>query len=596
MTGPTRRRALLALASTALAPALVPALGASPAAATTEYEFEVVADGLDNPRGLAFGADGALYVAEAGRGGDEACFEGPEGEACVETTGAVTRVDLEEESQERVVTGLPSLAGEDGGGAVGPSDVAVTREGDLLVTVGLGADPAVRPEFGPTGARLGTVQRVDLPSGAVRQVADVAAFEAAENPDESDPPDSNPNALLQVGNEVLVADAGGNTVVAVDAAGAVSTVAVFPTRDVPAPPGIPDLPPTIPMQAVPTSLAVGPDGQVLVGQLTGFPFPIRGALVYQVDPAAERPTEPEEFSGGFTNIIDVAQREDDTFVLEIATNSLLAGPNAVGALARLRPDGSVQRVGTETLAFPGGMTVGPDGALYISNRGTAAGEGQVLRLDPSLAGDEAIQAACPPDDLAFPPFADILASVHEEAIACLWWWGITEGRTSEQFQPDTSLTRGQTASMLVRAARQAGVPLPPTAPDAFTDDEGSVHETNIDILAAAGLMDGTGGGRVEPDRPVTRAQLAALLVRAVEMVLDEQLPAGTNAFTDDDGTTHEADINTAAAAGWVVGVRPGVFAPDRSVSRGQTASIMMRAMSDLVEAGVATLPDPVSAE
>jgi hypothetical protein len=44
-----------------------------------------------------------------------------------------------------------------------------------------------------------------------------------------------------------------------------------------------------------------------------------------------------------------------------------------------------------------------------------------------------------------------------------------------------------------------------------------------------------------------------------------------------------------------VGVRPGLFAPDASVTRGQTALIMMRAMADLVEAGAARLPDPVSA-
>ena len=75
----------------------------------------VIASGLDNPRGLAFGPDGALYVAEAGRGGTSTlCDVGGNGQPrCYGPTGAITRI-TGIGVHDRIVTGLPSLAGANG--------------------------------------------------------------------------------------------------------------------------------------------------------------------------------------------------------------------------------------------------------------------------------------------------------------------------------------------------------------------------------------------------------------------------------------------------------------------------------------------------
>src|SRR5262245_19669298 len=87
--------------------------------------FDVVMSGLDNPRGLAFGPQGALYVAEAGWGGsgleNPFCFVGVI--RCYGPTGAVSR--LWNGVQERVATGLPSHANPNGNRADGPHDIAM---------------------------------------------------------------------------------------------------------------------------------------------------------------------------------------------------------------------------------------------------------------------------------------------------------------------------------------------------------------------------------------------------------------------------------------------------------------------------------------
>src|SRR5918993_850612 len=72
--------------------------------------LKVVAEGLDNPRGIGFGPDGALYVAESGSGGAGPCVAGPEGaDVCFGRSGGVTRIT--KRSQQRVLSGLPPAGG-----------------------------------------------------------------------------------------------------------------------------------------------------------------------------------------------------------------------------------------------------------------------------------------------------------------------------------------------------------------------------------------------------------------------------------------------------------------------------------------------------
>jgi hypothetical protein len=309
--------------------------------------FTVVMTGLDNPRGLAWGPEGALYVAEAGRGGTQPCYPGPEGgQQFAGFTGAVSR--LWHGVQERVATNLPSVANATGMAALGPHNIDMLGRGTARVTIGLGSNPANRAICGTVGPYLGWITRV-LPNGQWRLETDLANYEAENNPD-GGVPDSNPYGLLAEPGAVIATDAGGNDLLRIAANGSISTIAVFPAR----------FNSTRGTDAVPTSVAIGPDGAYYVGELTGVPFTPGAANVWRVVPG-EAPTA---FRSGFTDIIDIAFGSDGSlYVLEFATGPFLAPP---GDLWRVAPNGARTLVATGLFA-PGSVTIGPDGAFYISN-------------------------------------------------------------------------------------------------------------------------------------------------------------------------------------------------------------------------------------
>ena len=105
-------------------------------------------------------------------------------------------------------------------------------------------------------------------------------------------------------------------------------------------------------------------------------------------------------------------------------------------------------------------------------------------------------------------FVDTAGTSHEDAVASLVEHDIVRGCDEDRFCSRNDLTRGQTASVLVKA-----LDLEPVDPDAerFLDSASSVHSNSIETLAEAGLVSGCEDDRFCPGDPITRGQLATMI-------------------------------------------------------------------------------------
>ncbi len=342
------------------APASAVAIAAVPTA---------VMSGLNSPRGLSWGPEGALYVTEAGTNQiTGACVPFLEGATvatkCYSGTGSVSR--LWKETQTRVATGLPSTYIVQSGFASGPQDISLTGRGHATVAIGWGGLPSLRDDLDARAVAAGTLIQL-RPSGGWRVVADVSAFEESANP-AGGIVDSNPYGVLAEGGRTFVVDAGGNSLVEVRANGDISLIATFPTTSAP--------PPFNQSDAVPTRVKRGPDGALYVSTLSGVPFLAGSARIYRVQPGQS----PTVYLGGFKTVTDFAFAPDGgVYVLQFATAPVFFG--GTGALIHVAPNGTRTTITTD-LFQPTGVVVGPDGSVYVSNRGTSSGNGEVLRITP----------------------------------------------------------------------------------------------------------------------------------------------------------------------------------------------------------------------
>ena len=169
-------------------------------------------------------------------------------------------------------------------------------------------------------------------------------------------------------------------------------------------------------------------------------------------------------------------------------------------------------------------------------------------------------------------FFDDNETVHEPNIEAIAAEGITAGCVIEgtAYCPESPVTREQMATFIARA-----LGLPP-GDNVFTDvNPSSPHAVNIAAIRQAGITLGCNSAGTEfcPLSPVTRAQMASFLVRAFDLA-----PRPIGPFEDVDGV-HEENINAIAHEGITLGCNSSgtLFCPEKSVTRGQMASFLVRA-------------------
>jgi hypothetical protein len=347
------------------------------AAAKSGPKVTTVISGRDNPRDLAFGPDGRLYVAEAGHGGSECVAGGEEGTICFGFTSSISRVTLPKGPSHRVVSGLASSADQTGAFATGVDGISLRGNGRIFGITALSRDAIPPGLSAPTTTKLqqhpGRLITV-TPAGTVKFLADVGHENfmwSAAHPHlvPGQFPDANPYGVLALPGATWVVDAGSNTIDRIGAGGEASVVAFIPN------------PPAT--DAVPTCIDIGPDRALYIGELTGGGNQPGASVVWRFS----RGEKLTKWATGLTAVTGCGFAPDGTFyATEFSTAGLDNAAPGTGAVVRVRPHSTSPTTVVSKLNFPGGFAAGPDGSLYVSNwsispaTGGEMPSGEVLRI------------------------------------------------------------------------------------------------------------------------------------------------------------------------------------------------------------------------
>lgn len=333
----------------------------------------IFATGLDNPRGLTFGPDGYLYVAEGGTGGSTssagACAQvvAPVGPYTGGFTSHISKISPTG-VRSIVADHLPSSNTSPALGNLVSGVADVQFIGGTLYGVEAGAGCS----HGLVGTN-NTVFQVNA-DGTTTTVANLGAFLRANpitNPDVGDfEPDGTFYGMVAVRGTLYVTEPNTQQVDRVSLNGQVTRLVDLSTLFVP-----PDN-----WQG---ATGITYHGNLYFGQLGPFPVVPGTQGIYKVTPSGQ----VQVMASGLTGVLGVAfDSMGHMYILETDTVAGFPGPSAAGTgqVVCVNEDGTLNTVASG-LTFPTGMAFGPNGDLYVSNLGYGAppGAGQIVQIGTS---------------------------------------------------------------------------------------------------------------------------------------------------------------------------------------------------------------------
>jgi hypothetical protein len=213
----------------------------------------------------------------------------------------------------------------------------------------------------------------DVPNGVIRVnkdgswklIADLSTYQQAnpvQNPEEEDfEPDGTWYSMVAVGGALFAIEPNHGEMVRITANGKIKRII-----DISASEG----------HIVPTSVDYF-RGNFYVGNLTVFPLVEGAAKILKINKRGQIKATME----GFTNIVAaIFDRQGNLYVLESTTGNPMPTPDT-GVVIRVSKNGERETIASG-LSLPTAMTLGPDGALYVSNKGFGypPGAGEVVRI------------------------------------------------------------------------------------------------------------------------------------------------------------------------------------------------------------------------